>query len=421
MSIYLHALHGSGGPWCCSGFESVISEFLSYREALECRLRVTMLCGQPDLPAHRINAVAREDAPLKMDKGQLTGNAACIPLLMSDVLHVPDAEYARRTGSFLLAIAPRHSAETGNLVKQVWFVRFAGAFEEFEVFLSKLSVAGVLRWDTESLGNWEKSQPVCWSRMKQELTFRFPACITAKRVSSSAAKIEREVKILTKCHGHPNIHSFVGVFCVDSKRTKKGKARSTWALAMEYHCGGDLWQQIQWRGSMDEPSVIKAMIGVTSALTFLHGLRIVHRDVRAPLVLLSYDGTGVLSDFSLAVDLNAPGKPVPHESPYAAPELTRPDFDERVDVFSIGVLMFLALTGIYPYCGNPSAVRAVNFNLPSLDGVCGSLRLLLRTALAREAKHRPSARNLFATLWNTATNEVKALTNQSALSLGAAD
>eukprot|EP00913_Durusdinium_trenchii_P029748 g27879.t1 len=82
----LHYMHGPGTPWISGGSEDVINGFLTYREALTFRLRLTMLAGRPDLPVHSEHRSSKMDL-LDVEGHDLVGPAVRIPLLMSDIIY----------------------------------------------------------------------------------------------------------------------------------------------------------------------------------------------------------------------------------------------------------------------------------------------------------------------------------------------
>jgi eukaryotic-like serine/threonine-protein kinase len=104
---------------------------------------------------------------------------------------------------------------------------------------------------------------------------------------------------------------------------------------------------------------------ISEAVAHAHGMGILHRDIKASNVMISYDDCIKVVDFGLAKRLqegdaeitisamtaDKPGQLV-GTLPYAAPEVLRgetPDF--RSDVWSLGVLLFEMLTGSRPFKG----------------------------------------------------------------------
>ena len=128
-------------------------------------------------------------------------------------------------------------------------------------------------------------------------------------------------------------------------------------LAMEFVEGKDLravWNRCAQKGiAFPLPVAAHIVKELVRGLAYAHsfeGLRLVHRDVSPPNVLLSYSGEVKLTDFGLAtstlkLEKTAPGVIFGKVS-YMAPEQARAEaLDGRCDIYSAGVILWELLTG----------------------------------------------------------------------------
>src|SRR5262249_5491503 len=95
---------------------------------------------------------------------------------------------------------------------------------------------------------------------------------------------------------------------------------------------------------------------VGEALAFLHRNGLTHRDVKPGNILVSESGRALLSDFGLAAQRDDPtgtGAMLVLGTPrYVSPEQAMGlPLDARTDVFSLGTVLFEALTGQSPFTG----------------------------------------------------------------------
>ncbi len=93
---------------------------------------------------------------------------------------------------------------------------------------------------------------------------------------------------------------------------------------------------------------------LASALSAVHAQRFVHRDIKPANILLGDDGAARLIDFGLAggTDDRGANKPPVGTLLYAAPERNgslRLAVDGRADLYSLGVVLYEALTGVTPF------------------------------------------------------------------------
>ncbi|XP_040593023.1 sperm motility kinase 2B-like [Mesocricetus auratus] len=178
----------------------------------------------------------------------------------------------------------------------------------------------------------------------------------------NASLVAREVKIM-KSLKHPNIIELFHVF----------RSRYTAFLVMEHAPKGDLFGHIVDRGSLEESEVRRLFTQILLAVEYCHSNHIAHRDINANNILLDSSGNAKLCDFGLAAKVSPGqllkdfcGTPV-----YCAPELfaEEPYDGYAIDVWSLGVLLFLMVVGRFPFRGSSyDGVRlrilAANFSIP---------------------------------------------------------
>lgn len=122
-------------------------------------------------------------------------------------------------------------------------------------------------------------------------------------------------------------------------------------VELELAAGGDLNRRLASK-PMTEAEVFRLMTNLASAVQYLHDSGRIHGDLRPSNVLFLPDGTVKLGE--LGADLG--------ETPlnYQAPEQVSAGaaIDERADVYGLGAILYLLLTGRPPYEGDdPELVR----------------------------------------------------------------
>uniref|UniRef100_A0A0E0LF16 [RNA-polymerase]-subunit kinase n=1 Tax=Oryza punctata TaxID=4537 RepID=A0A0E0LF16_ORYPU len=164
----------------------------------------------------------------------------------------------------------------------------------------------------------------------------------------------REAIFLARFSHHPSIVQYHGLACHPSS--------GTWCLVLE-HVGPSLSRVLQERrgGGGGEPpftqeEVRRIMRQLLSGVQRLHERHIVHRDIKPGNILVG-DGGGVVKLCDLGLAMDTAWKP-PYQkagSPgYKAPEmlLGKPDYDELVDVWSLGCVMGELLAGVPLFRGH---------------------------------------------------------------------
>lgn len=102
---------------------------------------------------------------------------------------------------------------------------------------------------------------------------------------------------------------------------------------------------------LDKKTACKYACDICDALAFLHSIGIIHRDIKPSNIIIKDDGTAVLIDLSIArfineqeTDTQALGTPG-----FAAPEqFGISQSNNTTDIYSLGVLLNIMLTGSHP-------------------------------------------------------------------------
>ena len=133
---------------------------------------------------------------------------------------------------------------------------------------------------------------------------------------------------------------------------------------MEYLDGEPMDALLERERKLPLPRLLPILRGIAKALDAAHAKQIAHRDLKPENIFLARDEGGVfpkLLDFGIAKLMGAePGMTAKTRSGiavgtpyYMSPEQARgKDLDHRTDVYSFGVLVYLALTGTYPFDGD---------------------------------------------------------------------
>lgn len=124
-------------------------------------------------------------------------------------------------------------------------------------------------------------------------------------------------------------------------------------IVMEMAGHGDLLEYIKLRGALEE-NKSKSMFGqFVDAIDHLHGLNIVHRDLKCENLLLDVKNNIKVSDFGFARELsnNELSKTFCGSAAYAAPEILLGIAYEgySYDIWSMGVILYIMVCGSMPY------------------------------------------------------------------------
>lgn len=163
--------------------------------------------------------------------------------------------------------------------------------------------------------------------------------------SIEQGKMLEEMEILKKLD-HPNIIRVYDFF-EDSKN---------YYLVMEYCEGGELFNKIEKMSRFSEDEAALIMRQLLSVVAFCHSFGIVHRDLKPENIMVEERSRKLnvkIVDFGTAcyLDHNHLTHGEVGTAYYMSPEVLMNSYDEKCDVWSCGVILYILLTGSPPFSG----------------------------------------------------------------------
>ncbi|KAL3263917.1 hypothetical protein ABHI18_001319 [Aspergillus niger] len=161
-------------------------------------------------------------------------------------------------------------------------------------------------------------------------------------------QVAREIEIQSNLR-HPNILRLYGHFH-DSKRI---------ILILEFAGKGELYKHLQKENRFPEWKAAQYIAQMANALQYLHRKHVIHRDIKPENILVGIHGELKMSDFGWSV--HAPsGRRLTKcgTLDYLPPEMVDPKkcdkpYNQKVDLWSLGVLLYEFLVGSAPFEDTP--------------------------------------------------------------------
>ena len=169
-----------------------------------------------------------------------------------------------------------------------------------------------------------------------------------KNKSNEEKEILNEIEILKKLD-HPKILKIIDFY----SKIKK------YYIITEYCPEGELFNEIIKVGRFDEGQTAFIINQILKAICYCHSNQIIHRDIKPENIMITKrEKNGCLQvkliDFGTAKIFEKGHQENRYvgSSYYMAPEVLKRKYDEKCDLWSIGVIFYILLTGRPPFDGN---------------------------------------------------------------------
>ena len=188
-------------------------------------------------------------------------------------------------------------------------------------------------------------------RVQNKLTDSFRAMKIIRKSSSCSEKDDREILNeinILRTLDHPNILKIFEFY----------SSKESYSLVTELCSEGELFQEIIDKGPFNEDCSAYIMFQILSAINYCHNMKIIHRDLKPENILIAdrekHNYLRVkICDFgtSKMFEKGAIQYRVVGSSYYIAPEVLKKKYDEKCDLWSCGVILYILLSGRPPFGG----------------------------------------------------------------------
>ena len=215
-------------------------------------------------------------------------------------------------------------------------------------------------------------------------------------------EINNEITIL-RTLDHPNILKIFEFYT----------SKESYSIVTELCQGGELFQEIIDRGPFNESYSAYVMFQILSAINYCHNMKIIHRDLKPEnILIIERDSNGMprikIADFgtSKIVEKGHVQRKLVGSSYYIAPEVLKKHYDEKCDLWSCGVIMYILLSGRPPFGGDTDKeimdkviIGEYDLKTSPFDKLSSSGKDLIQKLLMIDPQKRLSAQEALAHPW----------------------
>ncbi|XP_029358535.1 aurora kinase A [Echeneis naucrates] len=208
-------------------------------------------------------------------------------------------------------------------------------------------------------------------------------------------QLRREVEIQSHLR-HPNILRLYGYFH-DASRVY---------LILEFAPKGELYSELQRCGSFTEDRSATYIMELADALNYCHTKKVIHRDIKPENLLLGANGELKIADFGWSVHTPSSRRSTLCGTlDYLPPEMIEgKTHDEKVDLWSLGVLCYEFLVGKPPFEAKTHEdtyrrISRVEYTYPAQFNVSAGAKDLVSRLLKHNPMHRLPIQGVLCHPW----------------------
>ncbi|XP_051270364.1 aurora kinase A [Dicentrarchus labrax] len=219
-------------------------------------------------------------------------------------------------------------------------------------------------------------------------------------------QLRREVEIQSHLR-HPNILRLYGYFH-DSSRVY---------LILEFAPKGELYSELQRCGSFPEDRSATYIMELADALNYCHSKKVIHRDIKPENLLLGANGELKIADFGWSVHTPSSRRSTLCGTlDYLPPEMIEgKTHDEKVDLWSLGVLCYEFLVGKPPFEAKTHEetyrrISRVEYTYPAQANTSAGAKDLVARLLKHNPMHRLPIQGVLSHPWVVESSSKKPTT-----------